>query len=108
EVGDVDAREDGVGGGGLEILRQADAGDVEAHAERGQLDDGSRVAEPELPNQVCGERLGVAESVGVSDGLLITAAIGAFAGEGDVRKRADAGRSLITVAEEQPVSAAEV
>ena len=39
EVGDVEAREDGIRGGGLQILRQAQRGDVEAHAQRRQCRD---------------------------------------------------------------------
>ena len=87
---------------------QAEARDVEAHAERRQLDDGTRVAEPELADQVRRKSLGVAERVGICDRLLVAAAVGSFAGESDVGEGAGARRSLIAIAEEQPVLVAEV
>ncbi len=108
EVGDVEAREEGIGGGGLQILRQAQAGDVEAHAQRRQFRDPSRVAGAELADQVRRKRVRVAQRGRVGDAILIAAAVGPLARKRDVGVWARAGRSLVAIAEEELVAVAEV
>src|ERR1700694_4851093 len=74
----IDSREDGIGGRGLQILRQPETGDVESHAERRQFEDGARIAEPKLAKQIRRKGVSVAKCGGVREGYLVSATVSPF------------------------------
>ncbi len=108
EVADIDSRENRIGECGLQILRQSEGSDIESDAERCQFDNGARIPEPELAEQIRRKGLGVAEGRGVREGFLVSAAVSPFARERDIGVRARTRGGLMAISEEHPILRSEV